>query len=50
MQPFYTPAKNLVLAKEWTYLSQLDTLDLIIDSKNKGKAYRKLAKHDSIST
>lgn len=50
MQPFYTPAKNLVLAKEQNYLSQLNTLDLIIDSKNKGKAYRKLAKHDSIST
>jgi hypothetical protein len=25
-------------------------LDPIIDSKNKGKAYRKLAKHNSIST
>jgi len=49
-QSFYTPAKNLVLAKEQNYLSQMDTSDLIIDSKNKGKAYRKLAKHDPIST
>lgn len=49
-QPFYTPAKNLVFAKEQNYLPQLDISDLIIDSKNKGKAYRKLAKHDSITT
>jgi hypothetical protein len=39
-QPFYTPAKNRVFAEEQNYLSQLDT----------DEAYRKLTKHDSIST